>query len=373
MNLDADHLVAYEADIGHIDLYIGLPQDAAVPLHSHPLRHVLAPISRNLRTVVGIQLPAPPPPTAPPDRFWVRIRVGLRSREVVSIGAFLAEIDRAVRSANTAVTELLVDVSTQSPARWFIGSPAHGPDTATPSLLSPQDLDATRAVMQRHKDRDWLVLGICAEARSGTELDILEQLHEQLREKTPSLEMAGMFTAMVHGLTVIFVLAHGQHGSISPATAQQLKFCHAQILVADSFCVPREFKPSSALQAGALLQMYVDSSDRAGLFRILLNHLEQNLAHLLKVEPDAISPTVLYAFSEVADGRRATSRAMIRLALKAEDEHLLTQSLERATQSLRTAIIALTPDPAEPSGSGTEGWWQAHPAVSLRVVRGPAE
>jgi hypothetical protein len=217
------------------------------------------------------------------------------------------------------------------------------------------------------------VLGVCAQARSGTELDILEQLHEQLREKTPVLEIAGIFTALVHGLTVIFILAHAPHGGISPATAQQLSFSHAEVLVADAVSVPDEFKPTPTLQDGALLQMYVDSSDRAGLFRILLHHLEHDLARMLRVSPDIISPTVLYAFSEVADGRRATSRAMIRLGLRPQDEALLTESLEQATQSLRTAIIALARDPAEPSGSRTQGWWQAHPAVSLRVVRGPGE
>jgi hypothetical protein len=354
VKLDTERLVAYESDIGVIDIYIGLPRDRAIPLAFHPIHHVLRRAGKDLRTVADIQMPSPPPQGGRPDRLWTRIAVSLRSREVAHFATFLAEVTAGIAATALPDTELVVDVSTQSPPRWFIGQS----NLTDARLLTPQELDVVRPVVDEESDRDWLVLGIRADARSGAELDVLEHLQRQ----RPDLHVASLFSALMHGAIVMFLLTHDRRRH-SPAP--ELILPCAEVLVAQPLAVPP--RPVPALGRGTLVQMDVRSADQPGLLGLLLDTLERELTKELKVDRAYTVPTVLYGFSQVADGQQAESSMMLRLGLDQSYAEPLRVALDSVERSLRSAIISLA-RPAHAREGGRLGWWQARPVVTLRLA-----
>jgi hypothetical protein len=282
----------------------------------------------------------------------------VRSRELVGLEAFLRAVSARVRMATDLDVDLLVDVTTQSPPRRFIGA---APAVAERALLSPHELDVL-ARTPSGPDDDWLVLAICAYARNGVEIDVLEELCAQ----RPQLHLAGTTTALIHGTVVIFVLAHGPAGSLHPGASPALVFPEAQVLVCEPATIP-ELTRFPAGRVGSLLQLHIVCADRPGTFASLLERLEQELVAAMGLPATALAPSVIYTLTDVEDGRLAISRVMVRLALAAEHEDRLRQvSLDDVAHHLRRHLLTPAPGPL-----GGAGWQAVRAAVSLNLVYGP--
>ena len=113
------------------------------------------------------------------------------------------------------------------------------------------------------------------------------------------------------------------------------------------------------------MQLHVVCADRPGLLGLPLDRLGHELAAAIGVDRASIDPAVLYAHTNVADGRLAVSRVMVRLAspeLTARLESGGFDEVERVLRrSMLNAALATNLD-----RSGPAPWWDAQAVVSLR-------
>ena len=89
LQLDADRLIAAEAKIGNVDIFLGLPPGDFTAIGDHPLSRLLAEARTRDRAVFDVQFPASPPPGGSRLLSWTRVRIGLRSNETGDLGDFL--------------------------------------------------------------------------------------------------------------------------------------------------------------------------------------------------------------------------------------------------------------------------------------------
>jgi hypothetical protein len=363
LQLDADRLIATEATIGNVDVFVGLPAGRAAPVGDHPLSRILAEARARERAVTDVQLPAPPPPGASRGHVWSRVRIGLRSNETGDLDAFLDAVHRAVASGS-AEAELLVDMASQTPPRRFLGAP--GPLGAGTSMLRPEELDVVSQAVRAGAPAgtpEWFVLAVTGYARNGFEADVLEDLAAQ----RPGMRLAGLSTALLHGTTVAFVLGHQPGrttgGPGAAASPPALRFRGADVPVAEwASAEALGLRPED--EAGALLRLHAVSSDLPGTLSMMLDHL----AHRFGLAAATPSLPVWYAHTEVLEGRLASSRVMLRLPAYLAAERWDRARLDGVERAVRQALAAERGTPDQP------GWSQARPVVGLDILRaaGPA-
>jgi hypothetical protein len=368
MPLDADRLIATEAEIGNVDVFVGLRAGRFATVGDHPLSRILAELRARERSVSDVQLPSPPPAGGSRRLVWARVRIALRGNETGDLDALLDAIREAAAAGPAGEVDLLVDMATQTPPRRFLGTPPHGGPGASP--LRPDELDvvaqAARAGVTAPEPAsgsapEWFVLAVVGYAHNGFEADVLEELAAQ----RPGLRLAGLSTAVLHGTTVVFLLGHQPEHAAAPAgsvTPPVLRFRDAETLVA-------EWAGAEALgrrpddDAGALLRLHAVSSDRPGTLSMMLDELARRLG-LAAATP---SLPVWFAHTEVLEGRLASTRVILRLPAYLARERWDRSRLDAVERAVRQALAAERGTPDQP------GWSQVRPVIGLDVVRSPVE
>jgi uncharacterized membrane protein len=330
VDLDVDRLIAHEAPVGTVDVYIGRPSNRFELLTEHPLQRLLGSAARRQLLVLDVQFPAPPPPGGGPHRLWTRTRLGLRGDEVFVLGDLLTDVLQTVRAAD-AEADLLIDLSSQTPPRRFLGT-GLGPAPRRPGeALNPADLDVVHRVRSTGGPpddgaRDWLSVAMCDYAHDGAEAEMLAALSR----RHPQLELAGLTTALLHGTCVLFVLGHqpGVAAGGVGATVDAALPGDEQLLV-EEWTTAAELGGLPA--GGVMFEVHAEYSDRPGLFSVLLQELVRGL--------DAEQGLwVSYLRTEVPDGRNAASTFLACLPQPARVENFGRDVLDRVEQSARRVL-----------------------------------
>jgi hypothetical protein len=294
------------------------------------------------------------------------VRIGLRSNETGDLDALLDAVHGVVAAsagdagrdaAAAGGADLLVDMASQTPPRRLLGSPLQVDGGLTP--LHPDELDVVAKAYAARPDApqptgpEWFVLAVTGYARNGFEADVLEALARQ----RPALRLAGLSTALMHGVTVMFVLGH-QPGRTAGDASPRLDLGDAHTLVAEwTGAATLGRQPTD--EAGALLRLHVVISDRPGTFSMML----ERLANSFGLAAAAPSMPVWHAHTEVLDGRISSSRVMVRVPAYLGGGSWDRARLDGVERSVRQALAAERPSTERP------GWSDARPVVVLDLLR----
>lgn len=367
VELDVDRLAPVEIPADAIELYFGLPVDSTPPLSEHPLKVVADLAAAENLLLLDVQLPVPPPVTLDPTLRWARVRVGVRELTLPRIGPFLQALRRRAAGEPGSGWQLWAQMMPEGVTRPLIGAPVRWVD---PGPMSSSELDVTGVVDNGAREsRDWRVLAICADARPGVEADVLTALSTRL----PGLGLAGLATAQVHGISVIFVLGRGLTASAGAADLADLvrdgMSDHVTILV-DEQRTAAQLAGRQHAAANALLRAHVLSQDRPGLLLQALQSLQTQLPAALRSPTEngtgGVEPW--YVHLQVAEGRVARIAMTLRVTDAAGGPQLTETALAAATRNVRRDLASSGPPGAQTGGLGTETVVSIKPVLSDRAV-----
>jgi hypothetical protein len=368
IRIDPDRLAPVDQAVEPLDIWVGVPGPGDFALvGDHPLRTVLDCAAARGLLLQDIQFPAPPPgatgATGADDPLasssssvangpsasrtytqelgekgglgaaahWARLRIGLHDTEIPQLGPFLREL-RSRLARRGSASRLLARTTGQAPfrelplGRTFVtdvpgasSSVANGSSATGERLVLATELDtvttAVRGGFANGVARDWRVLAICADARTGIESSILRAIAE-LR---PRLRLASLSHAVLHGTSVLLLLCHQPEGGGDPPLTAALpgEVPGSGLLVAiDEW--------QTAIQLGMcspepLMRVRARSQDRPGMLLDVLNALRPALASALPtaaLPPDA---GVWQAMLTVTAGRATTARLTLKLPVNPLD------------------------------------------------------
>lgn len=327
VELDIDRLIAQEAPLALIDVYVGLERYGLRNLDQHPVWRLLRLARERRLQIAGVQLPATPPIGGSPGRHWTRATIGLRSNEVSRLDDLLVRISRTVGEAGGPGVDLLIDMSTLTPPRRFLGEVEEDAGgTPVPEPLRPFVLDVRRSLADSD-DQEWVTLAMCDYAHEGVEARILQDLVTG----HPGLELAGLTVSRLFGTTVVVALGRRPRGLAPPlprasrsgATVLLERVASAELL-------------GRLPQHGVLLEVRAQYSDRAGLFLALMQSLRHGVTRVTRV-PD-LPMELPYVHTEVADGRNATADIVIGLPAPATGNQFTADVLDRIEKDARRVL-----------------------------------
>lgn len=344
VELDVDRLIVHEAPVGNVDLYLGMEAGHFPELDGHPIMRLLEVAQKRELLVLDVQQPVPPPHGGDPRRLWSRTRIGLRGDEVRNLAGLLTESLAAIRQTTGPAVDLLVDMSTQTPPRRFLGNA----DDVPARVLVPADLDVVRLAGAGAANgrgggagARWFSSVLTDYALAGTERDLLRQLSR----RHPGLRLSGITAARLHGVSVLLVLAHQATTGAEPA-AEAGESSNGRVAVLLDGLQPRVARWNAAKElgqlapGGVLLQVHARYSDRPGIFAALVETIGRGLAQTTGNAYAAGSLHVTYLQTEVADGRNAVVKFMIRLPAPATPAALPPAALQRVEKAARQVLVA---------------------------------
>jgi hypothetical protein len=219
----------------------------------------------------------------------------------------------------------------------------------------------------------WRVLGICADALSGIENDIVQRLGEEC----PDLELAGLTYALLHGTAVLLLLGHesnGHHPGLGADLEKRLRDggrALVKLRVLTNGWLSRQQLGRAADQP--LLHVHFRAQDRPGA---LLDVLD-SLGKALKDEPQlSLGPDewqVWHAQTQIAAGH-AVARLTVRLSADHGKIDWLSGTSEEIERKVRTlarrkaAAAAVSVDGA----FGGELDTPEDPVISISPIKTPA-
>jgi hypothetical protein len=319
VRLDPDRLSPVEPPAEVVDVLLGVaPAGRPVVIADHALTAVLAAAKQHHMVVFDVQLPVPPPVGQPADLRWMRVRVSVRDAQMIGIGAFLTELTEAARANRW---RLRVQVSSVLSARDYVHGP-RGPGGRT-----------SLEVVRPGEDAGWRALAVCTYARRGIEADVLDWLGRH----RPRLRLAALYCALLHGTSVMFLLADepagdtgGLDGLVEAYRADRLQVVEDRTYTADELL-------AGAPTPGGLLRVEVRALDRPRLVSDIL----ASLGDVLGIGGPL---AVRYARLQMADGQQASTLLTVQLPAKLEAVQRWTdgelETVER-TIGRRLAVLAL--------------------------------
>ena len=220
---------------------------------------------------------------------------------------------------------------------------------------------------------DWLIAAVCGYTHTGVELDTLTQLGAQ----HPRLRLAGLATAVLYGTSPMLILGHlpdddapqsaRPTASTAAAPAERVRasldFPHRQVVVED--WVQTAELGTAPVGAGLLLRVHTRSSDRPGTLSAMVDELARGLTKVARARPGQSVP-VWFLHTDVADGRLATSRLLVRLPKELAAAAADRATLDRVERVVQQALMTRL-DPGAPLSERGE-WIQARAVVSIDVV-----
>jgi hypothetical protein len=336
--LELGRLVPPEPPEWIIEVLVGLPRSAerAIPLGRHPLTQLAGAAKDSNFRVLFVQFPSPPPRRSRGREplVWLRMRIGVPYRRRDTL-AKLRDFLTAVREQQDRpegaeihmqiVPEMATLQATETaPEENFGGSSAR----ADRRLLDPAEVEVAAA----GPGEVWRPFAFCANARTGLVADTLQRL-ALLR---PGLRVAGATSAVVHGVSMTFLLCHDpdpqepaegylgrllvadladQHHLAAPIDGRRLGLDRTVDLTAD----PAAPGPDGR-RGGSLLRVQLRTADGTGVLRELLGWVEETVRDQgLRLGIPAERLDVWSALVRVVDGRAVQGRVTVRLP---DDEDL---------------------------------------------------
>lgn len=338
--LELGRLVPPEPPEWIIEVLVGLPRAAepGTTLGRHPLAQLARAAKESNFRVLFVQFPSPPPRRSRGTEplVWLRMRVGVPYRRRDTL-AKLRDFLTAVRAQQDqpAGTEIHMQIVPEmatlqatetAPEETFGGSAARGERR----LLDPVEVEVAAAgpgEMLRP-------LAICANARTGLVADILDGL----AERRPGLRVAGATSAVVHGVSMTYLLCHDPDpaepadGPLGAVLVADLADRHELAVPIDGPTRPGDrvvdLRPgpgpgagsgsgsgSGGAAGGSLLRVQLRTADRTGVLRDLLGWIEGTVG----IQGEALGITaadgldVWSALVRVVDGRALQGRVTVRL------------------------------------------------------------
>jgi len=279
-------------DSAEIFLSVPCPGDWPALAH-HPIPAVLEAAADQRLIVLETNLPVPPPGAEYRDQTWARIRIGLRDAEIRRLPGFLRAVKQRIGKNRWMLPcDVLVRTTSGSGLRVIVQAhgPRTGPGTAPDGsrLVRASDMDVVAPVtriagrgLASPSQADWRVLALCADAQAGIDADILGSLGR----RWPGMRLAGLDHAVLHGMTVMLIVAHQPDGRSGrqdemDALTQQYADAHATILV-------DEWQTAEQLGQGQpepLLRVNIRGPDQPGMILDTLESLYATLSESLPAQ-----------------------------------------------------------------------------------------
>jgi hypothetical protein len=376
LDLDPDRLAPSETVTGMVNVFVGVRRDKRLRVADHPVTSVLAAAAKYQLTVREVQLPVPPPGAAYTDWHWARVQVGLRDDvDLSQLTLFLDAINECTAVSTDEEPAPVAGVQTVPAGgpRIIAAPPDRTSASGRPVLASDMDVVNTPANGDERADaQTWRVLGICADALSGIENDIVQRLGEEC----PDLELAGLTYALLHGTAVLLLLGHepnGYHPGLGTDLEKRLRDSGRALVKLRVLTNSWRSRQQLGLAADQpLLQVHFRAQDRPGA---LLDVLD-SLGKALKDEPQlSLGPDewqVWHAQTQITTGH-AVARLTVRLSTdhRKIDWHPGTsEEIERKVRTLarRKAADAVSVDGA----FGGELDTLEDPVIRISPVKTPA-
>lgn len=350
--LDPDRLAPMEPPEWVLEVLIGIPESAvAIPLGEHPLLAIVTATQRYNYRVIGVQLPAPPPPGGT-GRRWMRLRVGVsyrRGDSLRGLGTFLYRLhgmDDSVFGDGTL--SVIVRVNAER---------SGSPGMAVSRPLSDKDFDVVPDDEAAGDPfRNWRTLAVTAHSRIGLLHDILAGLAEE----APAFELAGLTVAPVYGQTVLFMVGRDlspphQDAPLRESLPRRVRPSDRLLVAVDQRLTAKSLDGPAVINEQLLLRVSLRTPDRPGVLRDTLRTLTKVLAEHAPTGVHINGLDVWFVLMQVVNGRSTRARLTIRLpgppALWPQWESVDWAAVERSVG--RSSVLAVRADGSTP---GPVGW-----------------
>ncbi|HEY3906954.1 MAG TPA: hypothetical protein VGM14_23820 [Streptosporangiaceae bacterium] len=375
---DPQRLAPLETCTDMIDVIVGLAPDGRAPLLSdHPLKRVLAVAAKHRLIVLDAQNPVPTPSALHADWRWSRVRVGLRDPDISGLGKFLDAI--RVLAADNEAWDLRVQMTPGQSAR-SVNPVGHVTDErGAGRLVLDSDLDpVTKAAGVRHKHREsrWRFMAICADARVGIE----NELVAKLAVIEPNLRLAGVNSAILHGMAIVLLLAcqDRRHKFI---TKEDLLPCFNDVRANVSIPLDAWVKCAELGHANhyPLMRIRLRNQNRPGIMSSLLDYLGGQIREEFRLVRPGININTWHAQSEITAGYAAFTRMSAPLpvlngaASESAEEmaNKLALQLKRMEWEVRNWVGAGLPADVDRSPDGAH--FTDEPVITINFIKVPTE
>jgi hypothetical protein len=408
--IDPDRLAFEVSPVAHLNVFVGFPTNLRNSSDRHPLLRVLRTAAASRLVAVEVQLPVPPPTTARTELRWARVRIAVPEGSVPSLNPLFAALGGLAPSGDETPWSLMIRTSPGGSPVWLHGAPGDACAAENPDrVLACSDLDviqpyldgapAERSRLRRPRPaadrREWRILALTADGQLGIESRILDHL----ARSRPHLQIVGLTTALLHGVSILFLLAYqpggqggkggkggkghaGDQGDHGP-TSERLEheFRADQLTVhADSWQTARSLGTPPGPGDRPLLRVQTRSREARGSIATTVRALSAALVSVMgeDVRPEPVLD-VWYVLVRVVEGRTASSLMTVRVpeeitAALAGDDYRYRQAMETAQREVRHALSRVAgrqapgPGDADPDGGNGARYARDDTVVHLETI-----
>jgi hypothetical protein len=340
VDLDLARLVPPDPPEWIVEVLIGIPVEQArtMTIAKHPLRTIVGAARDNNFRAVLVQYPAAPPRTSRAGREWMRVRIGVPYRRYDSLNG-LRRFLSVLREVRVGGYEMEVQIVPEMPT---LGTTETAPEENFYGSASPERLrPVLRAEVETPAPDDdgavWRPIALCANARVG----VVSEALDSLARHRPGLRLAAASSAVVHALSVTFLLCRdpdpkdpdgGRLGQlvvedlaatdevVAPIDGRQMPPPSARSKVVRQLPVsvpgPRPRRVPDAPRPGPLLLVQVRAADRPRMVQQLLSSLDVAVraqGMRLGIAGHDQGLDVWNCLVRVVDGRTLQGRLTVRL------------------------------------------------------------
>lgn len=361
INLDPDRLAPTDNVTSSVDVFIGFHGEFPI-LAGHPLITVLQ-AARNKLIVLEAQLPFPPPVTGYGARQWARIRIALRDPgDIGRLTDFLGEVFKGIPEPADAMHVVVVRAHPAAPPR-IISGPARsgaGGDNSGHGYVTG-DLDYEEPAGSADAPA-WRMIGLCAEARSNIESDIIGQLPVHPSQ----YRLMHLNYAILHGTAVIIMLLRkAQDASVDLAGSPVRHSWHEPLALVNGVVSYNEL---GSLRECPLLGIRFRWQDRPGALLNVLNSVNS----VLEKDPPGIPQadrSVSYARLSVATGQVAEGNLTVRIHSPAQYKKDWNRAVrERMAREISTAATLAAAAQSDSGSPGSSPSRPENPVISIDLL-----
>lgn len=368
VQLDPDRLAPLETPAEIVDILLGMPKDITTTVANHPLGIVLQRSWEHRLMLLDVQLPVPAPRATRAGLRWMRARLGVRDGDIGAVAPLLEALRQDAQGNPTARdVEIRVRLVPEFHAKSLYDPwPQHQTRTHRRPVAA-SELDVVTLGGNDKQPKDWRVLALCLHRRTGVEADVVKRLAAH----APTLKLAGLTIAGMHGTSVLFMLGHQPGGQSDQTDLEEMRreFAPDHLNVAvDAWLSNQELVGARDTRPLAMLRVRIRSGDRPGMLNKAVDSLQQTLRGLARQAGEEAEPAfdAWYAVLQVTGGQSARTTMTIRVPTPQGPPHRWNGAMCRdAERELRRALAPQTRLPEARGGPILD----VQPVVSIAPVR----